>query len=159
MRWSIPAAIPFALLTLHPVFAQEHVPSEAIHDITSSTNGLVYRLFVETPPGLDQGNCAEVPMLYLTDGNMDYDLVKAVTDGERAMGGDVAPGRSYLVGEHGPEVLRMGRRGGSIIPNHNMGGGGGGNVYLDGQLVGRVVDERLGKMLNASRVGSYYRSN
>jgi len=41
--------------------------------------------------------------------------------GTRASGGPVTSGSAYLVGERGPEMLVMGNRGGSIIPN---GGGG-----------------------------------
>ncbi|MFC0622965.1 hypothetical protein, partial [Kribbella deserti] len=54
----------------------------------------------------------------------------------RAKGGPTAPYTDYLVGEEGPEVLRMGRRPGWVIPNQskqyirgwagsNSGGGGG----------------------------------
>lgn len=42
--------------------------------------------------------------------------------GRRANGGPVDAGRSYLVGERGPELLRMGSRGGSIVPNDALGG-------------------------------------
>jgi tape measure domain-containing protein len=38
--------------------------------------------------------------------------------GARANGGPVASGGTYLVGERGPELLRMGAQGGSITPNH-----------------------------------------
>lgn len=43
--------------------------------------------------------------------------------GARAGGGPVNAGSTYLVGERGPELLRMGKQGGQIIPNHAMGGG------------------------------------
>nr|AGU09815.1 hypothetical protein [uncultured organism] len=43
-------------------------------------------------------------------------------DGARAAGGPVMAGGSYLVGERGPEILRMGGRSGSIVPNHQIGG-------------------------------------
>lgn len=42
--------------------------------------------------------------------------------GRRAGGGNVDPWGAYLVGERGPEVLRMGPQGGSVIPNHELGG-------------------------------------
>jgi hypothetical protein len=42
-------------------------------------------------------------------------------DGARALGGPVLPRGSYLVGERGPEILRMGSQGGSIVPNHQIG--------------------------------------
>ena len=43
--------------------------------------------------------------------------------GKRANGGPVSAGGSYLVGERGPEILQMGSRGGTIIPNNAIGGG------------------------------------
>lgn len=43
--------------------------------------------------------------------------------GARAMGGSVAGGNSYLVGEMGPEIITMGAQGGFVTPNHKMGGG------------------------------------
>tara|TARA_R100000781_G_scaffold61870_1_gene39377 strand:- start:2610 stop:4178 length:1569 start_codon:yes stop_codon:yes gene_type:complete len=44
--------------------------------------------------------------------------------GKRANGGPVSAGGAYLVGERGPEILQMGSRGGNIIPNNAIGGGG-----------------------------------
>ncbi len=44
--------------------------------------------------------------------------------GKRANGGPVSSGGAYLVGERGPEILQMGSRGGNIIPNNAIGGGG-----------------------------------
>jgi hypothetical protein len=44
--------------------------------------------------------------------------------GGRASGGPVYPGQTYLVGEEGPELLRMGSRTGNVIPNDALGGGG-----------------------------------
>ena len=41
--------------------------------------------------------------------------------GKRAMGGPVGAGRSYLVGERGPELLRLGSKGGHVTPNHQLG--------------------------------------
>ena len=51
----------------------------------------------------------------------DYNAVAGLA-GQRAMGGDVMAGESYLVGERGPEILRMGRQGGTVVPNHAIGG-------------------------------------
>ena len=48
-----------------------------------------------------------------------------VPDGRRANGGPVNAGGMYVVGENGPELLRMGSSGGSIVP----GPGGGGSSY------------------------------
>ena len=39
----------------------------------------------------------------------------------RAMGGPVSAGQSYLVGERGPELLRLGSKGGHVTPNHQLG--------------------------------------
>ena len=44
--------------------------------------------------------------------------------GKRANGGPVTAGGAFLVGERGPEILQMGSRGGNIIPNNAIGGGG-----------------------------------
>lgn len=79
---------------------------------------------------------------------------KISTPYPKAMGGDVAPSQTYLIGENGPELLRLGGRGGSIIPNHNLGGNGEVAVYLDGRLVGRLLDERLGRSFGGQR-GTY----
>jgi tape measure domain-containing protein len=42
--------------------------------------------------------------------------------GARAGGGPVQPYSSYIVGEKGPEVLRLGSQGGTVIPNDKLGG-------------------------------------
>lgn len=42
--------------------------------------------------------------------------------GARAAGGPVSAGRSYLVGEKGPEIVTMGGNG-HVTPNHELGGG------------------------------------
>jgi len=47
---------------------------------------------------------------------------------KRERGGPVTAGGTFLVGEKGPEILQMGSRGGNIIPNSAMGGGGVTNV-------------------------------
>lgn len=44
--------------------------------------------------------------------------------GARAVGGDVQPGKTYLIGEKGPELLRMGGSSGTVVPNDQLGGGG-----------------------------------
>lgn len=38
----------------------------------------------------------------------------------RAMGGPVLPGKNYMVGEKGPEMLHMGMKGGSVTPTHML---------------------------------------
>jgi tape measure domain-containing protein len=50
--------------------------------------------------------------------------VMSITDvPHRATGGPVVPGRTYMVGERGPELVRFGASG-QVIPNHALGGGG-----------------------------------
>ena len=44
--------------------------------------------------------------------------------GKKEMGGRVNAGGAYLVGERGAEILQMGSKGGNIIPNSQLGGGG-----------------------------------
>jgi len=93
---------------------------------------------------------------------------------KRANGGPVSAGGAYLVGERGPELLQMGSKGGNIIPNNAIGGGGTTNnmitVNVDasgtsvqgngseadqlGQLIGGIVqatlveESRAGGLLN-----------
>ena len=47
--------------------------------------------------------------------------LQAVVDGKREMGGSVGAGKSYLVGEKGPEIF-VPRNSGGIIPNYALGG-------------------------------------
>ena len=84
--------------------------------------------------------------------------------GKRASGGPVSAGGAYLVGERGPEILQMGSKGGNIIPNNAIAGGGVTNVVtvnVDakgssvagngsgadalGQLIGGIVQQTLVK--------------
>jgi hypothetical protein len=51
--------------------------------------------------------------------------------GARALGGPVAPGGSYLVGEQGPELFTPSSSG-NITPNHAMGGGANITVNVNG---------------------------
>ena len=52
-----------------------------------------------------------------------YNQAVPLPSGKRAMGGAVAGGRPYLVGEKGPEIMVPGTNG-RVIPNNQMGGGG-----------------------------------
>lgn len=55
--------------------------------------------------------------------------------GGKAEGGSVEAGRTYLVGEKGPEIVRMGAPG-VVIPNHKIGGGPAfsfGPTYISGE--------------------------
>ncbi|HJV73174.1 MAG TPA: phage tail tape measure C-terminal domain-containing protein [Noviherbaspirillum sp.] len=70
--------------------------------------------------------------------------------GGRAGGGPVDAYSSYLVGEKGPEILRMGSAGGTIIPNDKLGGNGGPVVNLTQNI---QIDSRsdAGAIMSAIR--------
>jgi hypothetical protein len=57
--------------------------------------------------------------------------------GKRASGGPVSAGRSYLVGERGPEIVTMAGNG-YVTPNRDLGGGGDVYVMVD---LGRGVQQ------------------
>lgn len=76
----------------------------------------------------------------------------------RAIGGPVQQGRSYLVGERGPEMFTP-TSGGSIISNKNMSGGGGGasvvlsnNVFLSEDVAEQIGDMLLSKLKLNNRI-------
>jgi len=72
-----------------------------------------------------------------------------IVDDAKADGGPVAAGRTYLVGERGPELLVMGDHAGTIVPNHAIGGAAASGqpvvvqLNLDGREIARVVDRHL----------------
>lgn len=70
-------------------------------------------------------------------------------NGDRAMGGPVAAGGAYLVGERGPEVLRMGRYAGHITPNHQLGGTIYLTIYADSTTDGTKLARRIRSELKA----------
>lgn len=55
-------------------------------------------------------------------GGVTYNNPSAYVAGGRAAGGPVLAGSTYLVGERGPELLRMGAMGGQVVPNSQLGG-------------------------------------
>lgn len=50
----------------------------------------------------------------------DGDVIGVSTPTPRAFGGPVGPGRMYVVGEHGPEIVQFGSTG-TVTPNHRLG--------------------------------------
>jgi flagellar basal body-associated protein FliL len=60
--------------------------------------------------------------------------------GYRALGGAVARGASYIVGERGPELLTMGANNGFVTPNNRLGGMGGTTVIVN--VAGSVIHEK-----------------
>jgi len=77
------------------------------------------------------------------------DMLKTVASsyfgGAKAGGGDVMPGREYLVGEHGPERF-VPRTAGLIAP---ASAGGAGNVSIINQTTGRI-DNVVSQRVSAS---------
>lgn len=65
---------------------------------------------------------------------------------KRAAGGPVSPGSSYLVGENGPEVLRMGAGAGYIMPN-GASRGNGVTVNLTTNFASGVTRQEVAAML------------
>lgn len=65
-------------------------------------------------------------------------LFGGVFGGGRAVGGTVDPWRDYLVGENGPEIMRIGSRGGRVGSADAPGSATGGAIKVD---VGVSVDE------------------
>lgn len=63
--------------------------------------------------------------------------------GARAMGGPVQSGKTYLVGENGPEMFTP-KVSGNITPNHNLGGGT--TINISG-VFGSDAAEELGNMI------------
>lgn len=68
--------------------------------------------------------------------------------GERALGGPVSPGRSFLVGERGPEMFSP-RSAGNIVPNDQLGGGTRViiNNYTDASAQVSERDDGAGKVI------------
>ncbi len=68
---------------------------------------------------------------------------KSLFGGKKAMGGPVASGRAYLVGEEGPEIFAPASSG-SIIPNDEIGGMGGGLVIQNLSIMPNAsIDQAL----------------
>jgi hypothetical protein len=78
------------------------------------------------------------------------DLIDRIFGGGRAAGGPVNAGTTYLVGERGPELFTPSGSG-SIIPNHKLGGGGGGiSITVNGALDPEGVARQIITILNNS---------
>ena len=76
--------------------------------------------------------------------------LETVVDGTRANGGPVSGGKSYLVGEKGPELF-VPRNSGGIIPNHKVGGIVKNLALPIGmQMLAPTVGSKVGGMLGGS---------
>ena len=77
-------------------------------------------------------------------------VIDKIFGGGKAAGGPVNAGTTYLVGERGPELFTPSGSG-SIIPNHKLGGGGGGiNITVNGALDPESVARQIITILNNS---------
>lgn len=83
-------------------------------------------------------------------GGMDFgSMLGSFFGGARAAGGPVSAGKTYLVGERGPELVTMGGSG-FVTPNHALGGGGGAvNVTVVNQG-GQQMEARSSATPNAT---------
>jgi len=78
-----------------------------------------------------------------------------VFDGFRATGGPVRQGRSYVVGEAGPELFTA-TTSGNISPSGSFGGGGGVNITINGAIDPEGVRRQLENLFqnSARRTGA-----
>lgn len=87
------------------------------------------------------------------DGKGIFSILSGNFGGKRAMGGPVAGGTSYMVGERGPELF-VPRSSGTVIPNNALGGGA--NVTVNVDASGSNVQgdsnqaSQLGKAIGAA---------
>ena len=72
---------------------------------------------------------------------------------KRERGGPVSAGCAFLVGERGPEILQMGSKGGNIIPNSQLGIGGGGTTNVVTVNVDASGSSVSGNNADASQLG------
>lgn len=61
-------------------------------------------------------------------------ILGSLFGGFRANGGNVDPWKTYVVGEKGPELLRMGGSGGNVTSNDNAFGGGGSSIVINAPI-------------------------
>jgi hypothetical protein len=86
-------------------------------------------------------------------GNILSSLIGGLFGGFRAEGGPVDAGKTYMVGEKGPEMVRFGSSG-HVYPNSAMRGGGGQNVSVSISLSGANGDATIRRIAEqATRQG------
>lgn len=74
-----------------------------------------------------------------------FGAIGAAFGGQRAFGGPIMPGKSYLVGERGPEIVRSNSYG-QVIPNNRIGEGKSGdqfNFNINAQGAEPGVEQRI----------------
>lgn len=77
----------------------------------------------------------------------------------RAAGGPVSPFGTYVVGEHGPELLQMGPSSGYVFPNARTAGGGVHtiNLLVNGRMLRQLaIDDAIGRGVQSSTISVAY---
>jgi len=108
-----------------------HNEAMAAGNVTPSTTGGSAAGFGETPDTIGSG-----PSSGGTSGGD-----RRIGGGGRQFGGPVRPGRSYIVGEAGPEIFRP-NQGGTIIPNlrfKESASGGSGGIINNSQNINMAI--------------------
>lgn len=109
----------------------KHAFRSAVNWIIGRWNNLSFRLGGKHV-SLPFGKSFDIPSVTLSTPNIGY----------LASGGAALAGRTYMVGERGPELLTMGRTSGLVTPNNALGGVTEVHVYLgDQELRGLVRTE------------------
>lgn len=85
-------------------------------------------------------------------------FVGGLFGGARAMGGPVTAGTPYLVGERGPELM-VPRVSGDVVPNHQLGSAGGGNVSVVAALGDAEITKWLGSKTGEQVVLAHIKRN
>lgn len=82
-------------------------------------------------------------------GNIVGSMLSSIFGGFRAEGGPVSPGKFYVVGENGPEILAT-QGAGTVIPNNKLGGGETFNINV--QMPANAASDPA----NAKRMGNIF---
>lgn len=122
-------AIDAATAVAHGLAAGFRVAIEQAHNLASAANSVKSAL-------------EAIPRNVTSTITTIRETVERFVSGERAAGGPVWPGGTFLVGERGPELFAP-RQVGSIIPNHQLsaGGAGGGSTNVTVNVYGSVTSE------------------
>jgi lambda family phage tail tape measure protein len=73
----------------------------------------------------------------------------------RAGGGPTEAGKSYLVGEQGPELLRMGSMSGHVYPSEALGGGSTISQVVNISVTGGQTNEETGQVVSKAVVDTF----
>lgn len=76
-------------------------------------------------------------------------LIGALFGGFRAAGGPVSPGKAFVVGERGPELL-VPKMSGTVIPNAKIGGGGSTSLTVNINLKGAAGNQEVARISTAA---------